>query len=60
MPNGFQDRKVRSPCVFLRKIAFDKAISMNYDIVMRFEDQSGIFPVDGESIIGLGLLARLK
>jgi hypothetical protein len=33
---------------------------MNYDIVMRFEDQSGVFPVDGESIIGLGLLARLK
>ncbi len=35
-------------------------LSARYKTIMTFEDSSGIFPVDDEPIIGLGLLVRRK
>jgi hypothetical protein len=60
MPNGILDRKVRYPFVFPKESTFYEAISENYDVVMTFDDPSGMFPVDDEPIVGVGLLARRK
>ena len=60
MPSGIADQKVRYPFVFPREAAFHDAISMNYDVVMTFDDPSGVFPVNKEPIVGVGLLARRK
>jgi hypothetical protein len=60
MPNGIADRKVRYPFVFPRESLFMEMLSTHYEAMMTFEDSSGIFPVKGEPIIGLGLLVRRK
>jgi putative methyltransferase (TIGR04325 family) len=60
MPNGIPDRKVRCPFVFPKESTFYEIISENYDVVMTFDDSSGMFPVDDEPIVGVGLLARRK
>jgi putative methyltransferase (TIGR04325 family) len=60
LPSGMQDRKVRYPCICLQESALYDAIRKDYDIVMTFDDRSGMFPIRGEPIIGAGLLARLK
>ena len=60
MPRGIPDRKLRFPCIFPKESEFYDAIGETYDVVMKFDDPSGIFPVDDEPIIGVGLLARRK
>ena len=60
MPSGIADRKVRYPFVFPRESVFMETLSDIYNIIMTFDDSSGIFPVDDEPIIGLGLLARRR
>lgn len=60
MLSGMPDRKVRYPCVFLKESTLYDAISEHYDIVMTFDDSSGVFPVNDEPIVGVGLLARRK
>lgn len=60
MPNGIADRKVRYPFVFPRESVFMETLSGNYDTIMTFDDSSGVFPVNDEPIIGLGLLTRRK
>lgn len=60
MPNGIADRKVRYPFLFPRESVFMETLSGNYGTIMTFDDSSGIFPVDDEPIIGLGLLARRR
>jgi hypothetical protein len=58
MPDGFTDRKIRYPFVFPRESVFMKMLSDNYSTMIIFKDASGIFPVNNEPIIGLGLLVR--
>jgi len=60
MPSELPDRKVRYPYIFLQESTFYDAISENYDIVMTFDDSSGVFPVNDEPIVGVGLVARRK
>lgn len=60
MPDGIVDKKVRYPFVFPRASLFMEALSNNYETIVTFDDSSGIFPVDDEPIIGLGLLARRR
>jgi putative methyltransferase (TIGR04325 family) len=60
MPSGIPERKVRYPFICLQASAFYDALSKDYNIVMTFDDRSGMLPIPGEPIIGVGLLARLK
>jgi putative methyltransferase (TIGR04325 family) len=60
MPSGIADRKVRYPFVFPKESVFMDTLSDSYNIIMTCDDSSGIFPVDDEPIIGLGLLARRR
>lgn len=60
MPDGIPDRKVGYPFIFLKESLFYDAIRKNYDVVMTFDDPIGMYPVDDEPIVGVGLLAKLK
>ena len=60
MPAGIADRKVRYPFVYPKESVFMEALSDRYNVITTFEDSSGVVPVDGEPIIGFGLLARRK
>lgn len=60
LPDNIVDRKVRYPFVFPRETVFMEMLSKNYSIVITFDDSSGIFPVNKEPIIGLGLLTKRK
>ena len=60
MPAGIADRKVRYSFVYPKESVFMEALSDRYNVITTFEDSSGVVPVDGEPIIGFGLLARRK
>lgn len=60
MPAGFVDRRIRYPFVFPRQDLFQASLARHYEILLRFEDASGVFPVGREPLLGLGLLARRK
>jgi putative methyltransferase (TIGR04325 family) len=60
LPSGVQDRRVRYPCVLLAESAVCETIQRNYDIVMTFDDSSGVFQVRNEALVGIGMLARLR
>lgn len=59
-PIGFQDKKVRYPFAFCRESAFYDILQQEYDPVVTFADESGVFPVGDEPVVGIGLLAKRK
>jgi putative methyltransferase (TIGR04325 family) len=56
MPEGITDRKVRYPFVFPQEDEVNRILASAYRRKAEFDDNSGIFPVNNEPIIGLGLL----
>jgi putative methyltransferase (TIGR04325 family) len=60
LPENFEDRAVRYPFVFPPEAEFYSILNERYDLAMTFEDESGMFAVPGESIIGRGLLANKR
>jgi putative methyltransferase (TIGR04325 family) len=60
LPEGHNDREVKYPFTFLSEAKFLKIVEEKYSIVAKFNDQSGMFEVNGEEIVGYGLLCRLK
>lgn len=60
LPEGYTDRWVKYPFNFPSEIKFLNALQEKYSMVAKFNDQSGMYPVDGEEIVGYGLLCRHK
>lgn len=60
MPEGVSDRLVRYPFTFPTETAIYETLTLNYDVTITFDDASGVLPVAGESIIGLGILAKRR
>jgi putative methyltransferase (TIGR04325 family) len=60
LPEGVDDREVAYPFTFIRKDAFMEKLTKRYSIVMEFDESSGVFPVKGEEIVGMGLLCKRK
>jgi len=60
MPGGLPDRTVRYPCTLLQESAFYDALRQNHEVILTFEDTSGVFRIKEQPIIGRGLLARRK
>lgn len=60
LPENFEDRAVRYPFVFPPEAEFYSILDERYDLAMTFEDESGMFAVPGEAIIGRGLLAHKR
>lgn len=55
-PVDLADRIVRTPFVFVSEQKLLQALS-GYHLIARIDDSSGVFPVQGEPIKGIGLLA---
>jgi putative methyltransferase (TIGR04325 family) len=60
MPSKFRDTEVRYPFIFPQESVFMKMLSKNYKPIVTFTDESGIFAINNEPIIGKGILAKLK
>lgn len=58
IPEGFKDRVVRYPCVFMRESNFWTILEERYAVVSRSEDVSGIFPVKGARLVGYSVIAK--
>src|SRR5262249_51779611 len=59
LPAGFVDHEVAYPYVVLARSKFDSFLGP-YETVVEFDDRSGISPINGEPIVGGGLLMRLR
>lgn len=60
LPEGYTDREVKYPFNFQSEAKFLKAIEEKYSLVAKFNDQSGMYPIHGEEIVGYGLLCKQK
>lgn len=60
LPKGFQDKWVKYPYSFISEEFFLNTIEKKYQILAKFEDKSGIYPVFGYPIEGYALLCKLK
>ena len=60
MPNGMVDKEISYPFNFLIESKFNDILLKEYFIETRFEDNSGIFPVNNEPIVGSGVLAKRR
>ncbi len=60
LPLGFQDKWVKYPYSFMEEKFFLTTIQKNYDIIAKFQDLSGCYPVFGYKIDGYALLCKLK
>jgi putative methyltransferase (TIGR04325 family) len=60
LPQGVEDRIVAYPFTFIEKKKFMEVIQTKYSVLMEFDEQSGVFPVSGEDLVGMGLLCELK
>jgi putative methyltransferase (TIGR04325 family) len=56
--NNLPNTRYKVPLTFVRKHDFDKRLNSKYTVRVKFDDLSGIFPVEGESIIGISYLAE--
>lgn len=57
---GMQDRMVDCPMTFLKESSLFGILREQYEVVATFPDASGVLPVTGEPIVGMGMLACRK
>ena len=60
LPEGYNDRWVKYPYTFISEKSFLDELKKKYSIVARFEEKSGMYNINNESITGYGLLCRIK
>jgi len=60
LPVGYTDRWVKYPFNFPSETKFMIALEEKYSLIAKFNDQSGMYAVAGEEIVGYGLLCRKK
>ncbi len=58
LPEGYPDKEVSYPFTFSSERKFLERISSNYTIFSKFTDESGIYPVPGQKIVGYGLICK--
>jgi len=58
LPKGYQDKWVTYPFTFIPEQVFLSEIQKKYNISFKCEDGTGMFPIEGESIIGYGILCK--
>jgi len=56
LPQGFQDGVCQYPFSFIKKPDIDAIINERYRPIMNFNDDTGIFSVNDEPIVGFGCL----
>jgi putative methyltransferase (TIGR04325 family) len=58
LPEGYTDRWIKYPFIFISENKFLNALKKTYKVVARFDDKSAMYPVDGEEIVGYGLMCK--
>jgi putative methyltransferase (TIGR04325 family) len=58
LPAGFQDGICRYPFSFIQLSDLDAIIGRRYRTIFRFDDGTGVFPVNDEPLVGLGYLCE--
>lgn len=58
LPEGYTDRWIKYPFIFISENKFLNALKKTYKVVARFDDRSAMYPVDGEEIVGYGLMCK--
>jgi putative methyltransferase (TIGR04325 family) len=59
-PIGIRDRMVDCPMTFLKESSLFEILREHYEVVATFPDASGVLPITGEPIVGMGVLACRK
>jgi putative methyltransferase (TIGR04325 family) len=57
---GIRNRMVDCPMTFLKESSFFGILREHYEVVATFPDASGVLPITGEPIVGMGVLACRK
>lgn len=60
LPEGYLDKWVKYPYGFMSEAFFLQSIQNQYDIIAKFQDYSGMYPIWGYKIDGYALLCKLK
>lgn len=60
LPEGYTDRWVKYPFTFISEKMFLGKVQRKYTLVAQNFDSSGAYPINGEEIVGYGLLCKLK
>jgi putative methyltransferase (TIGR04325 family) len=60
LPEGYTDRWIKYPFNFCSENKIIGKINEKYSIVKKFSDGNDIYPVNGEEIIGYGILCKNK
>jgi putative methyltransferase (TIGR04325 family) len=60
LPEGYIDRWIKYPFNFPSEAKFLNALEQKYSLIAKFNDQSGMTAVEGEEIVGYGLLCKQK
>lgn len=58
LPSGVQDKVVIVPSVIVQQSAFMNALQERYSILGTQDNDSGVLPIAGENIFGLGLISK--
>lgn len=58
LPEGYTDRWVKYPFTFMSEKVFLEKVQGKYLSVAKFFDQSGMYDIKGEEIVGYGLLCK--
>lgn len=58
MPSDIPDGSAKYPFIFPARHKIDDRIRQALDVILMVEDDSGVFPVNGEKMIGVGYVAR--
>lgn len=60
MPHGLQDGVTRYPFVFPSRRRFEMQLAQDYQTILVSADGSGVFPVGGKRLTGLGYVLKRK
>ncbi len=60
LPPGVEDRIIRYPFTYISERDFLNHLSKRYNIISQFNEDSGIFSLSDEEIIGGGMLVEIK
>ncbi len=60
LPEGHKDRWIKYPFNFISERKFLSKLHVNYQPIASFNEQSGMYPIRGQKIVGYGLLCKHK
>lgn len=60
LPEGYKDRVIKYPFTFMSEKTFLENLGRKYALTAKFLDESGMYSIKNEDIVGYGLLCKIK